>query len=57
MKTSFICNEDNYGQRIGTYYSIELSDKDIDTDRFGMKRYKGHYLYEDEYQALLSCQN
>ena len=57
MKTYFICNEDNYGQRIGTYYSIELSKEDICTDRFGMNRYNGHFLFDDEYQVLLACQN
>lgn len=57
MKTYFICNVDNYGQRTGTYYSIELNDSQIQVNRFGNKEYNGHFLYEDEYQVLLSCQN
>jgi len=57
MRTYFICNVDNYGQRTGTYYSIELNKSDIEIDRFGFKKYKRNFLYEDEYQVLLSCQN
>jgi len=57
MKTYFICNEDNYGQRTGAYYSIELNDSQIQVNRFGNKEYNRHFLYEDEYQVLLACQN
>lgn len=57
MKTYFICNVDYYGQRTGTYYSIELNESDIEIDRFGFKKYKGNFLYEDEIQVLLACHN
>jgi hypothetical protein len=57
MKTYFICNEDNYGQRIGTYFSIELNESEIKLNRLGFKEYRGRFLYEDENQVLIACQN
>lgn len=52
VKTYFICNEDNFGQRTGTYYKIELKKSDIEYDRIGLKMYKGKYLFDKEIQAL-----
>lgn len=57
MKTYFYCVEDNYGQRTGHYKIVQLNESDIELDRFGLKRYKGNYLFEDEYQCLLACLN
>lgn len=57
MKTYYLCNEDQYGQRTGTYKTIELSDEQITLDRFGLKRYKGQFLYETLSSVLRACQD
>ncbi len=57
MKTYYFCDTDNNGQRIGTYQTIKLSDKEIKKDRFGNETYKGKFLYDDLYQVNLACQN
>jgi hypothetical protein len=57
MKTYYICDEDHYGQRTGTYRTIELSDEQITLDRFGLKRYKGQFLYETLSSVLRACQD
>ena len=55
MKTYFYCVEDGYGQRTGTYRTIELKDSDIKTNRFGLKVYNGHVLYENQRECLIAC--
>ncbi len=55
MKTYFFCVEDAYGQRTGEYKIVHLDESLIEYNRFGFKTYKGHFLYEDEYQVLLAC--
>lgn len=55
MKTYYFCNEDNFGQRTGTYQQIELSNEDLFTDRYGNKHYNGHFLYESEEQIIIAC--
>jgi hypothetical protein len=55
MKTYFFCVEDAYGQRTGAYKIVHLDESLIEYNRFGCKTYKGHFLYEDEYQVLLAC--
>ena len=57
MKRYYICDEDHYGQRTGTYRTIELSDEQITIDRFGLKRYKGQFLYETLSSVLRACQD
>ena len=56
-KTYFICKSDLNGQRTGTYYPIQLSDSQVTVDRFGNIYYGGIFLYEDEFEAALACQN
>jgi hypothetical protein len=55
MKTYYFCDEDNYGQRTGTYQSIELSLDDITLDRRGNKYYDNKFLYESEEQIIIAC--
>jgi hypothetical protein len=57
MTTYFICNTDRYGQRTGTYRSIQLSDGDIETNCHGWKMYNGMFVYESEHQVMLACQD
>jgi hypothetical protein len=55
MKTYFYCVEDSYGQRTGIYREIQLNESDIELDRFGLKKYNGHFLFEDRIQVSLAC--
>jgi hypothetical protein len=57
MRTYFYCIEDSYRQRTGHYRSIQLNESDIELDRFGFKTYNGYFLFEDEYQVQLACQD
>jgi len=57
MKTYFICDEDGYGQRTGTYRKVELTAEQIDIDMFGNEVYKGKYLYTSLSQVLRACQS
>lgn len=57
MTTYFICNTDSYGQRTGTYRSIQISEADIETNHHGWKIYNGMFLYESEHQVMLACQD
>jgi hypothetical protein len=57
MKTYFICDEDAYRQRTGTYIKVELSKEQIDIDMFGNEMYRGQYLYTSLAQVLRACQN
>jgi hypothetical protein len=54
-KTYYFCDEDNYGQRTGTYQSIELSHDDIMLDRHGNIYHNGHFLYKSEEQIIIAC--
>ncbi len=51
MKTYFITNTDSYGQRTGTFRSVELSDDQVEINRFGSKMYQGEFLYESYWDA------
>jgi hypothetical protein len=57
MKTYFICDEDGYGQRTGTYRKVELTAEQIDIDMFGNEKYRGRYLYTSLEQVLRACQS
>lgn len=57
MKTYFICNVDSYGQRSGTYYSVQLSDDQIEISVHGFKLFKGRFLYESELEVIRACQD
>jgi hypothetical protein len=54
-KTYYFCDEDNYGQRTGTYQSIELSHDDIMLDRHGNLYHNGHFLYKSEEEIIIAC--
>jgi len=56
-KTYFIALTDSYGQRNGYYETIELTDAEIETNRFGFKEYNGHFLYESLAEVLRAVQN
>ena len=57
MKTYFIAKEDSYGQRTGTYESLELSEDQIEINRFGSKTYQGRFLYESFLEVLIAIQD
>lgn len=57
MKTYYVCNIDNYGQRTGTYRTLELNDSDITINRFGFETYEGMFLYDSLIQVLYACQD
>lgn len=52
----FICHEDYYGQRTGTYEPIWIDPKDISVNRFGFLTWNGRYVYEWEIDAIRACQ-
>lgn len=56
-RTYFIALTDSYGQRTGYYETIELSDNEIETNRFGFKEHKGNFLYESLSDVLRAVQN
>jgi len=56
-KTYYICDEDGYGQRTGTYRSIKLLKSQIDIDMYGNDRYQGFYVYRSLSQVLRACQS
>ncbi len=51
MKRFWICKADNYGQRTGDYYHVDLLPEEITLDRFGNELYKGHFLYDTQADA------
>jgi hypothetical protein len=55
-KTYFVSNVDSYGQRTGTYRSIELSEDEIRTNCHGWKMHNDIFLYESELEILTACQ-
>ena len=55
-KTFYFCNEDNYGQRIGTYTTLELTAEQVE-ERNDLFYYKGRFLYESFEQVLRACQD
>jgi hypothetical protein len=57
MKTYYVCVEDSYGQRTGTYTTLQLNDSDITINRFGFKTYNGMFLYDSLMQVLYACQD
>lgn len=57
MQTYYICDVDNYGQRVGTYTEVELDDSQIALDRFGNKTLNGKFLYERLIDVITSCQD
>ena len=57
MQTYYICDVDNYGQRVGTYTEVELDDSQISIDRFGNKTLNGEFLYERLIDVITSCQD
>ena len=57
MKTYFIATRDSYGQRTGTFTSAELSDEQIEINRFGSKMYQGQFLYESYLEVLRAVQD
>jgi len=57
MQTYYICDVDNYGQRVGTYTEVQLDDSQVTLDRFGNKTFNGAFLYENIEDVIISCQN
>jgi hypothetical protein len=57
MQTYYICDVDNYGQRVGTYTEVQLDDSQVTLDRFGNKTLNGTFLYESVEDVIISCQN
>jgi len=57
MKTYYVCVEDSYGQRTGTYTTLQLNDSDITINRFGFETYNGMFLYDSLIQVLYACQD
>jgi hypothetical protein len=58
MNTYFICNVDSYGQRTGTYTTIQLSESDIKIDNYGNKlTNEGRFLYDNEIEVIRACQD
>lgn len=57
MNTYYICDVDNYGQRVGTYTEVQLDNSQITLDRFGNKTLNGKFLYESIIDVIISCQN
>ena len=56
MRTYFICNIDSYGQRTGTYYSIQLREDEITISVHGFKLFNGKFLYDSEIDVIRACQ-
>lgn len=56
-KTYFIALTDSYGQRNGYYETIELTEAEIEMNRFGFKEHKGHFLYESLAEVLRAVQD
>lgn len=58
MKTTtyYYCNEDNNGQRIGTFTTLELTAEQVE-ERNDFLYYKGRFLYESYEQVLTACQD
>jgi hypothetical protein len=56
-KTYYIANTDSYGQRNGTYRSVDLSDDEVETNHMGWKTYKGHFLYESQLDVTYAVQD
>jgi hypothetical protein len=57
MKTYYVCDIDSYGQRTGTYTTLNLSDNDISINQFGCETYNGRFLYDSLMQVLYACQD
>lgn len=57
MKNYFIATTDSYGQRDGSYRSLELTEDQIEINQFGFKTYNGYFLYESFEQVLRAIQD
>jgi hypothetical protein len=57
MKTYFIATRDSYGQRTGTFQSLELSEDQVSTNQYGSKTYNGSFLYESLSEVLIAIQD
>jgi len=57
MKTYFIAIRDSYGQRTGTFQSLELSEDQISINQYGSKTYNGSFLYESLSEVVRAIQD
>jgi hypothetical protein len=55
--TYYFCHEDSFGQRTGTYGSINLGLTQIGTDKRGNMTYGGKVLYKTLEEVLTACQS
>ena len=57
MRNYFIATRDSFGQRTGTFTSVELSEDQVEINRFGSKMYQGQFLYDSYLEVLRAVQD